>query len=495
VDQAEELWRAYRRLQRRSRRALRWTLLIAVGRRLIYWDLLREPRLEREIPAGSSGLSFFVPVRRGGVPLGAQGKIRGLPLQTRLLPSVDDADGLPVGFRLSVTLKNGPLITLSVREITGSQWRLRAKFRERSGGRAARLGFRRLAPEGSAFRRLGRLTATSISLLANALRPGGAFRIAGKPAAARVPDFYLAEVSPRQLSSQGFWPTIATGGLLCPLAAGLVAAVLLHGLGGSTAALAFCLLSAAGVAWTGGLVCGSTVSVFASTIGAIPLTAALAVLNGMAFKEDGGAAGLLAHLTRNPLRVAVLGGFPTLVPAPAWRVALVDIGLILLSFAMAAARRGMEIKRAEKNRLAGIVAIVTACVGPGLVAGLSYLLEGSLSRSWPLPVSLGLIGGPAFATCLALQSAARRRAVLAGGVYAAVCFLLPLALSGLQGTLAALLLTLVGAHVLLQGTFFALSYLLGERLGGVWAGAAVSSFQGAVGYTLFLISRGAIAWP
>lgn len=494
--EVEELWRAYLRSQRQSRRALRWTLLLAIGRKVIFWDLLREPSLERELPADSSSVSFFVPSGDGGMPLDIPGgRTWGIPLQTRLIPAYDE--GLPAdGVRLSVVLKGGPLVALSIREAAGT-WRLNARFRERTGWRAAQLGFQRLAPEGGFFQRFGRLVVSSFELLVKLLRPFRAFGSSGHPAAARMPDFYLGALSPGLLSSQKFLPTLTMGALLCPLLSGLLAAFLVKGLGGSLAAFAFCLSVGVCVAWTGGLVCGSTVSVVASTIGAIPLSIALATLDGVLFEAAGRVSGLLTLLPTKPFRYVALGGLPLLARAPVWSVVLVDAGLVLLSFAMAAARRTSRVKRAKKARnlkLMKVVAMVIACAGPGLVAGLSFLLEKRMTGTWPLLVSLGLVGGAAFSACLAIQSAARRRTILAGGLYASMCFLLPLILNGLQGTLGALLLVVVGVHVLLQGTFFALAYLLGENLGGVWMGAIVSSLQGAGGYTAFLIAMGAVSW-
>ena len=494
IAKVDQLWRAYRRHRRQSLRALGWTLVLVIGRKLLCWDLRREPRLDHEIPTHSSGISFFVPVERGGVPLDADGRARGLPLQTRLIP-VSDEGGLPArGARLSIALEGGPVLVLSIREAAG--WRLRARFQERSGWRAARLGFWRLAPEGGVFRRIGQLMVASVMFLGNTLRPGRAFRITGRPADIRISDFYLAGLSPRQLSSRMFWPSLVMGLLLCPLLAGLLATVVLQGLGGSAATIAFGLSIAAAVAWTGGVACGSTVSLVAATVGAIPLTTALSILAGVLFEAGGGVGDLLEQLATQPLRDTALGGLPVLAQAPAWGVALVDAGLVVLSFAMAAARRpSIARKKKRKVRFGMIAAALTACAGPGLVAGLSVLLEHRLTGSWPLLVSLGLVGGTGFFACLALQAAARQRAAVAGGLYAAVCLVLPIILHGLQGTVAALLLVTAGIHVLLQGTFFALSYLLGERLGGVWMGAIVSSLQGAGGYTAFLLAMGAVAWP
>jgi hypothetical protein len=60
--------------------------------------------------------------------------------------------------------------------------------------------------------------------------------------------------------------------------------------------------------------------------------------------------------------------------------------------------------------------------------------------------------------------------------------------------LALLVFAGAGVHVLLQGTFFAAAYLLGERLGGRWAGAAASAIEGAAGYSAFLLALHAVAW-
>jgi len=306
-------------------------------------------------------------------------------------------------------------------------------------------------------------------------------------------DLRLAEMSPGHLSSPAFWPTVAMGALLCPLLSGALAAGLLRTSGTVPPHLAFCLMTAASVAWTGGLACGSTVSVAAATVGAVPLTAALTMLSTGLVTAGGGIHGLATRLAATPLRIAALGGLPTLVPAPAWRIALVDAGIILLSLAMAAARRGTATKRAGRRRPLWILALLIALSGPGLVAGLSYLFEGLGSSPWQLAAALALIGGMAFAASLALQEArVRRRAASAGTLYAVACLLIPSAMSALHNVPAALLVTVIGVHVVLQGTFFSLAYLLGERLGGVWWGAMVSAVEGVAGYTGFLLATHAV---
>lgn len=493
--ETDRAWQAYRRTRRQARRAMRWDLLIAAGNKLIAWDLLHDPTLRRDIPGGCSGLGFFVPVQRGGVSLLPGGRPQVLPLKTTLIPLADD-DLVPADGRLTFTLPGGPWIVASVRKTAGTGWRLHARFCERDLRRAALLGFHRLAPDGGTTRRLGRLARESADALLGALLrllPG---QPEGRRMKAAFEDFRLADLSPRLLAQRAFWPTVGMLAVLCPLLAGLLAAALLQVADGAAPPLAFCLLSAAVIAWTGGVVCGTTVSVAASSVGALPLTATLTMLGARLLATAGGAHTLAAKLAATPLRFSVLGGLPTLVPAPAWGVALVDVGIVALSLAMAAARRGTFTKGPRGHRARWLMALLLAFSGPGLVMGLSLILQGTAQQRWPLPVGLALIGGPAFAVCVALQHQRprRRRALLAGALYAVACLLLPWLISSLPGASTALLLTVLGAHVLLQGTFFSLSYLLGERLGGVWIGALASAVEGAAGYTGFLIASHAILW-
>ncbi|HEY0781277.1 MAG TPA: hypothetical protein VGE98_02390, partial [Thermoanaerobaculia bacterium] len=158
--EAVRAWRDYRRSRRRARRALRWRVLVAAGRELFSWDLLAAPVLNETIRVRCASLSFFVPARRGGVALDAGGRTRVLPLGTHLLPAADEASE-PAGSRATFLLGGGPWVVASRRMDAGGTWRLQARFRERSVARAARLGFRRLAPAAGTVRRLWRLAVES----------------------------------------------------------------------------------------------------------------------------------------------------------------------------------------------------------------------------------------------------------------------------------------------------------------------------------------------
>ncbi|HEY0782322.1 MAG TPA: hypothetical protein VGE98_07710, partial [Thermoanaerobaculia bacterium] len=223
------------------------------------------------------------------------------------------------------------------------------------------------------------------------------------------------------------------------------------------------------------------------------LTWALTLLSVELVAAAGGSQELPAKLAAGPLHMAAMGGLPTLVPAPAWGVALVDVGIVALSVAMAAARRGGVDRRAFGHWAVRIVALAVALSGAGVVAGLCALFEVLAFGRWQLPAALGLAGGAAFAACLALQGKRlRRRAPMAGVLFAASCLLIPLMMSGLRSAPVAFVAAVLGVHVLLQGTFFALAYLIGERLGGAWFGALVSAVEGAAGYTGFLLATHAV---
>lgn len=490
-------WRGHRRYQRRVRGQLRWRLLLMVEDRLIDWDLLREPRLECEVPAGASTISVFVPVRRGGIELDPGSGRRGLPLAIRVIDP-DHVWTPSPRTQVSFCLRRVPMLVLSLsRGDFGGPWRLAAKFRERTLRRAASLGYLRLAPEGGKLARAGRLVSASLTVLVALLHPGRWFRRDRPPQAALTRDFPLLRLSPRLLSSPEFWPTLTMGYLLSPLLCALLVAGLLSALGSGASTVLFGAAAAVAVAAAGTTICGATVSVVAASVGAIPLVTALGLMYGRLLDAGGGAARLLALGPQVPLRQVALGGLPLLVPVSAGAVLFVVTGIFALSFGMAAARASEPPRRPVIRPVAAaLVGAVGAGAGPGLVLAGDLLLDGRLPEPWPSLISLGLVGSVALALSLdrpARPPSSRRIPLLAAAAYAIlVGLLLPPVIELLAGTLPGLIVVSAGVHVLLQGTFFAAAYLVGERLGGRWAGAWASSLEGALGYVGFLAVSGRV---
>lgn len=320
-------------------------------------------------------------------------------------------------------------------------------------------------------------------------RGEGSRRRPGAPWAPPRLDFCLADLGRRDLLRPAVWQALGIGYLLIPaLVAGLVALVLLAA-DVPRFAVAFGSAAAALIAWSGTFACGATVSVVAAGVGGIPLSVALGVTYGFLLRSLGSLDQAAAVWTGTSPVVAGLGGLPGLV-RPAWfAVALVALAVGLLSLAMGWVRGAAGGPRGIP-RVAGILlAVLVSGLGPGLVFGISALAGGDGASEGPFAVALAVVGGGAFGVAAGLRSGSLRRGVAFGLTFSALVVLLLLSGRVFDQPLARLLVSTTLYHVLLQGTFFALAYVLGERSGGPRGGAAASSIEGIGGYLGFLLVR------
>lgn len=489
-----KLWIGYlwRRMRLRSELGLK--IFLSVGGKIVEWDLLREDQLKRTLSGISSSVAFFVPSRRGvlTITISEEEQQTVLPLVTRLLPVEDEESGAGT-LSLSIPIHRGPEFTLCLSE-DADVWHLQARFRERTAGRALKLAFLRLAPDGTTASRLRKLLASSTSLLRDLLAPARWFRRGRAPHDDVGDDFILGDLAPGGLAKPQNLVTLTMGFVLCPLLAVLVVALVLQGLDASTAAITFAAVATVGVAWTGSAICGGTVSVVAATVGALPLVTALGALDGYLLDKAGGVQELLTLFGQTPLREVALGGLPLLVSAPLGGVGSVAAGIGVLSLAMAAARAPRNSRVPPLGPVGGaLVAVLVAGAGPGLVIGSSFLLENHLGDVRSILLSLGAVGGTTLHLCLTHQAVPHRRAALAGvGYVLIVALVFPPLLDETVASLPGLALAATGIHVLFQGTFFAAAYLLGEALGGRWAGSAAGIVEGVGGYVTFLLVSNAV---
>lgn len=316
-------------------------------------------------------------------------------------------------------------------------------------------------------------------------------RVAKWVAGSVRPDFCLAELQLQDLRSWAVWRALLYSFTLVPAFIAAVVALFLTVTGTLPGPLGFGVVASILVALTGTFVCGATVSVVAASLGGIPISIFLGVTNGLLVQSAGGLERAGRMLRGTALVIPGLGGLPALIRPPGLAVTLIASSIGLLSLAMGAVRNLTRPRGEGAWNVRGILrAVVLSGLGPGLILGFSLLGARLGLEKFAFGLGLALFGGIAFGAAVAVRSGKVHEGLFFGFCYAS-CVLLSAILGPwlTPGLVSRLLLAATIHHIALQGTFFALAYVLGERSCGPGGGVVASSFEGIAGYTGFLLSR------
>jgi hypothetical protein len=301
-------------------------------------------------------------------------------------------------------------------------------------------------------------------------------------------DFCLGELGSRELRSPAVWSMLAVGLVAIPaLIAGLIALVL-AGIGVSREGIGFGMGAGALIAFFGTCVCGSTVSLLAASVGGIPISGLLGAMYGYLLDAAGGFAGVAARFAGTAPVFVGFGGLPAILRPPVQLVLMTAISIAILSAAMGSARRA---NGTDGGAHGGVIALAKAILlsgaGPGLIFAINLLVARVISANFGFGIGLASIGGIAFGAAVAVRSRKSRRGLVFGMVYfASMLLLVSFGASLPQASPLRLLLATAAQHICLQGTFFALAYVLGERSGGPRDGVIASTVEGVGGYVAFL---------
>jgi hypothetical protein len=250
------------------------------------------------------------------------------------------------------------------------------------------------------------------------------------------------------------------------------------------------------IAWSGTFACGGGVSVAAAGFGGIPVSAILGITYGFLLQAVGGVEVAGDRLKSSTLLNAGLGGLPALIRPSGISIVLTAAAVGFLSLAMGWVRQRAGEPQSRNGAIWGILrAFVLSNVGPGLIVGISKLGELTGAADFAFGLGLALVGGCAFGWAAGLRSRNARRGLAFGLGYGLITGLLVLLGVQLGETSWRLLLATTTNHILLQGTFFALAYALGERWAGTRGGIVASSAEGIGGYVGFLLSKPWILKP
>lgn len=305
-------------------------------------------------------------------------------------------------------------------------------------------------------------------------------------------DFCLADLRIQELRQAAVWQPLLAAFIVLPVLIAGVVALVLSAAGLSSSTVFFSLMTGALVAFTGTLVCSASVSVVAAGLGGIPVSVALGILSGLLLEARGGvdrAGELLAGA--HPV-ISGLGGLAALARPSGISMALVASSIVLLGLAMGHVRSaaGQTSERWSATGVLRAIGIGTVgAIGPGLVFGLSSLAKHSRAAELAFALGLAVIGGLAFGSAAGIRSASARRGVLFGLCYAVSTLLLISLGFQLESAFWRLLLATTANHILLQGVFFAWTYVVAEKVGGPRSGVIASVAEGVPPYCLFILSR------
>ncbi len=315
----------------------------------------------------------------------------------------------------------------------------------------------------------------------------------GRRLAGRLgPDFCLADLQLRDLRTPDLWQALLIGFVFIPALVALAVALVLSAAGVSSSTLLFGSVGGALVALTGTAVCSASVSVVAASVGGLPVSVVIGITSGMLLEARGGVSQAGAVLGGAPI-IPGLGGLSALIRPSGISVALTATAVGLLSLAMgrvrAVAAAGQPLATTARGALRAIFIGVLGAMGPGLVYGIALL--GKQGRTAEIAFGLGLaaLGGAAFGSAVRIRTGSSRRGLWFGLSYGVVTLLVIVCGFRLESSLLRLLLATTTNHILLQGTFYAFTYVVGEKAGGPRSGVIASLIEGVPPYCIFVLTR------
>lgn len=449
------------------RRAQYRSFSIGCGGRSLYWELDRSTRKQVPVRFGDTEIVVRTAEDEGELAIGT-------PVAIHLLHR--DESGMPeTGLPAKCQLGRGRFLVFHPPTLMqeANSCSIEIEYRE------------------SLYRRLTSQAAASLGLFWQAFKP--------TPDAGRAPagpirfDFCLADLRPQELHHAAALPALLFAFVLLPSLVASVVALVLSIAGVSSSAVLFGGLAGALVAFTGTIVCSASVSVVAASLGGIPVSLVLGITSALLLESKGGVRQAGELLSGAAPVLPGLGGLLALVRPTGISVALVATAVGLLSLAMGWVRStaGQRWNGAwTATSVAKAIGIgIIGAMGPGLVYGISSLGEHGRMAELAFGLGLAVVGGVAFGAAAGIRSGKTRRGVYFGLFYLALTLILILLGFRLESSFWRLLLATTTNHILLQGTFFAFTYVIAEKAGGPRSGVIASVVEGVPPYCIFILTR------
>lgn len=227
--------------------------------------------------------------------------------------------------------------------------------------------------------------------------------------------------------------------------------------------------------------------------GGIFIAAAFGLACGVAAETLGSANALAEALTRLDTTARVAGGLPlSLPPNPIAGIAI-SIAVGIAGYTAAVPRAGAGPSLARQVGATGI-GVVTCLATHGGAVLLTLAATQFTTRREAASAACAAMIGVASAATARLRGSSRRDAMTSGSFMAAI-MAVAIYLCGRPELEANTAVILSGAPTaIFYSVLFALAFVLAERLGGRWAGAAASAIGSGTVYVVFLVVYADLEW-
>ncbi len=243
------------------------------------------------------------------------------------------------------------------------------------------------------------------------------------------------------------------------------------------------------VCLAGNWICGSSVNLLGSAAGGVFIGSSLGIVSGLLISDLGGYTSVWQTIDQLSNSEAILGGIASSHFPPALIFCITAISIALTSYLMA-----FNSSKAEGHIIKGIlIGLLSGLLIPLTLFTYSLFSAAFNKESFLLFAAAFIWGGLGLGVALGVRMKWKgyyKRIGLRGFIVGGISFLLfAFVMAGLEySNDPKISLLLIGlANAIFHGTFFAVTYLIGERFGGNLAGAIASGLSGAGGYSIALL--------
>lgn len=331
--------------------------------------------------------------------------------------------------------------------------------------------------------RIGPLIKEGSQLFVEALRLITAKRSGERRGATTRFTFSLAELGMKH--SMTLSRDLALGFVIWPLICGAIIGGVLSALGQSGGMILFGMTDGTLMSLTGTVICGVAATLVGSAAAGVFVAVAFGIAHAL-LVSMAGIDHVINQVQNAEIMTTVLGGVASFVSPPIILLAITGGAILITSYLMGNSVREEQDRYPLSTKLWG--AIIGSLAGGliGVTYGLTQLLSNMIDDRIAFVLVFGPIGAAAFGAATLMKKISSKRSMAFGMMHFLVTLLIvTLGFVVFKGTKEGLIFTSM-ANAFFHGTFFVLSYLLGERIGGKWAGIGACALEGVGGYLGYL---------
>lgn len=278
---------------------------------------------------------------------------------------------------------------------------------------------------------------------------------------------------------------VATPAVTCLVAGGMVA------VDGTSSATAVSLVFGVVLGYTGTLTTAAILSVGGAS-GGVFIAAAFALACGFAI-DTLGAGGLAAGLDQLDTTARVAGGLPLVVPpSPVVGVAI-SVAIGIAGYAAAVPRSGPG-PSLERQIGATVIGVATCLATHGGAVALTFVVARLTTRHEALTLAFAALIAIATTAAYRIRGSSRRTALRIGAFAGVIMAIATYLCARSEMTAGAAVLLAGPPTALFYSVLFALAFVIAERLGGRWAGAAAGAVGSGTVYVAYLVVVAELEW-